>query len=156
MFPIMMALLEWNRKAELSCDRAGLLAVQDLDVSLKALAGMAGGLRGRSDEINLDDFVDQSDAYLDADGMASFYKVTAMLRRTHPFVMSRVAELRNWVTDGSYHTIIGGDYTRRGEEDGAMDEVGKAGAFYSEAATSVFENTEDKVVKTLGEVRQAP
>ena len=25
MFPIMMALLEWNRKAELSCDRAGLL-----------------------------------------------------------------------------------------------------------------------------------
>jgi len=149
MFPIMMALLEWNRKAELSCDRAGLLAVQDLDVSLGALAAMAGGIRGRNEQINLDEFVTQSDAYMDAEGMASFYKITAMLRRTHPFVMSRVAELRTWVTDGSYHEIIGGDYTRRGEEHGAMTEARAAGQYYSESATTVFENTEDKVVKTL-------
>lgn len=149
MLPIMMALLEWNRKAELSCDRAGLLAVQDLDVSLGALAAMAGGIRGRNDEINLDEFVAQSDAYLDTEGMASFYKVTAMLRRTHPFVMSRVAELRTWVTEGSYHAIVGGEYTRRGDEDGAVVEVREAGHYYSESATTVFENTEDKVVKTL-------
>jgi len=149
MLPIMLALLEWNRKAELSCDRAGLLAVQDLDVSLGALAAMAGGVRGRNDEINLDEFVAQSDAYLDTEGMASFYKVTAMLRRTHPFVMARVAELRNWVTDGGYHDIIGGDYTQRGDEDGALVEIGEAGAYYSDNATTVFENTEDKVVKTL-------
>ena len=90
----MLALLEWNRKAELSCDRAGLLAVQDLDASLGAFAAMAGGIRGRNDELNLDDFVAQSDAYMDVEGMAAFYKVTAVLRRTHPFVMARVAELR--------------------------------------------------------------
>ena len=149
MFPIMMALLEWNRKAELSCDRAGLLAVQDLDVSLGALAAMAGGVRGRNDEINLDEFVSQSDAYMDTEGMASFYKVTAMLRRTHPFVMSRVAELRSWVTSGDYHAIVGGEYTRRGEEEGTLGAARTASQYYSESATTVFENTEDKVVKTL-------
>jgi len=75
--------------------------------------------------------------------------VTAMLRRTHPFVMARVAELRTWVTDGSYHELVGGTYTRRGEEAGVLVEVGAASSYYSESATTVFENTEDKVVKTL-------
>lgn len=149
MFPIMMALLEWNRKAELSCDRAGLLAVQDLDASLGALAAMAGGVRGRDNEINLDEFVAQSDAYLDVEGMASFYKVTSMLRRTHPFVMTRVAELRNWVTDGRYHAIIGGEYIMRGAEPRALAEIGEARSYYSDSAATVFENAEDKVVKTL-------
>jgi Zn-dependent protease with chaperone function len=149
MIPIMLALLEWNRKSELSCDRAGLLAVQDLDVSLGALAAMAGGIRGRNDKINLDDFVAQSDAYLDTDGMASFYKITAMLQRPHPFVMSRVAELRNWVTDGTYHAILEGDYTRRGDEDSVATEAREAGEYYSEHATEVFENTEDKLIRTL-------
>ena len=32
--PITLALLEWSRKAEVSCDRAGLLATQDLDCLL--------------------------------------------------------------------------------------------------------------------------
>lgn len=149
MTPIVLALLEWNRKSELSCDRAGLLAVQDLDASLGSFAAMAGGIRGRNDEINLDEFVAQSDAYMDTEGMASFYKVTAMLRRTHPFVMTRVAELRTWVTDGGYHEIVGGDYTRRGDEAGALAEIGQARTYYSESATTVFENTEDKVVSTL-------
>lgn len=149
MFPIMMALLEWNRKAELSCDRAGLLAVQDIDASLGALAAMAGGVRGRNNEIDLNEFVAQSDAYMDVAGMASFYKVTAMLRRTHPFVMSRVAELRLWVTDGGYHDIMGGTYPRRGEEEGVLVQAAEAGRYYSDTATTVFENTEEKLVSTL-------
>ena len=149
MTPIMLAMLEWNRKAELSCDRAGLLVVQDLDASLGSMASMAGGIRGRNGEIDLDEFVAQSDAYLDTDGMASFYKITAMLGRTHPFVMSRVAELRNWVTDGEYHSILAGEYVRRGEENPVSTDLRAAGSYYSEAATTVFEDTEKKLIRTL-------
>lgn len=149
MTPIMLALLEWNRKAELSCDRAGLLTVQDLDASLGAMAAMAGGIRGRNGEINLDEFVAQSDAYMDTEGMASFYKVTAMLRRTHPFAMSRVAELRTWVADGNYHAIVDGDFVVRGQEHVVGHEARAAAEYYSEAATSVFEDTEKKVIRTL-------
>lgn len=149
MTPIILALLEWNRKAELSCDRAGLLAVQDFDVSMLTLASMAGGIRGREDEINIEAFVQQSDAYTDTEGMGAFYKVTASMGRTHPFPMARAAELRNWVGDGAYHDIIAGNYTRRGNEDEIRKDFDRAGAYYSESATDMFENAEDYVRKTV-------
>jgi|GEM_PF-4170877 len=63
--------------------------------------------------------------------------------------MTRVAELRTWVTNGSYHEIIAGSYTQRNEQDGVLAEVGNAGSYYSESATTVFEDAEDKVVKTF-------
>src|SRR5215471_4505597 len=40
---IIWALEEWFRKAELSCDRAGLLAGQDVDAARRALMKLAGG-----------------------------------------------------------------------------------------------------------------
>lgn len=149
MRPIIMAMLEWNRKAELSCDRAGLLTVQNLDHSVGAMAAMAGGIRGRNDEIDLDAVKAQSDAYRDTDGMASFYKVTAMLGRTHPFAMSRIAEIRDWHDNGTYGDIVLGNYVRRGDEGSVGTEVKKASEYYSDAATNVFEDTERKLIGTL-------
>src|SRR5262245_32024092 len=43
LLPFPLALLEWYRKAELSAERAGLLATQDLDVTLRTFLKMAGG-----------------------------------------------------------------------------------------------------------------
>ena len=40
---IVAALEEWQRKSELSCDRAGLLVGQDSDAALRALMKSAGG-----------------------------------------------------------------------------------------------------------------
>src|SRR6266496_4766062 len=49
---IIWALEEWYRKSELSCDRAGLLAGQDIDAARRAMMKMAGGARraGRPDQ----------------------------------------------------------------------------------------------------------
>jgi Zn-dependent protease with chaperone function len=55
--PILMALLEWYRKSELSSDRAGLLAVQDADATMRSLMLLAGGTRGET--LDLEDFVAQ-------------------------------------------------------------------------------------------------
>src|SRR6202522_4858366 len=44
---IIWGLEEWYRKSELSCDRAGLLAGQDIDASRRALMKTAGGARLR-------------------------------------------------------------------------------------------------------------
>ena len=41
--PFQLALLEWQRKSEFSSDRAGLLVVQDLNVSMSAEMKLAGG-----------------------------------------------------------------------------------------------------------------
>ncbi len=41
---VLVALLEWYRKSELSSDRAGLLTVQDPQVAMGAMLKMAGGI----------------------------------------------------------------------------------------------------------------
>ena len=41
---LVLALLEWDRKSELSADRAGLLACQDLESSQRLLVRTAGPL----------------------------------------------------------------------------------------------------------------
>jgi len=150
MLPITLALLEWNRKAEISCDRAGLLAVQDPDASLGVLAVLAGGVRGQHDSLNLEAFIEQSDEYRDTDGLASFFRFMNMLGQTHPFAVVRVAELRNWIESGTYHEIIGGTYRTRDDDDNVMGDIGEAAGNFSRTAGKVFEDTDEYLNKTLG------
>jgi len=51
---IIWGLEEWFRKSELSCDRAGLLAGQDVDAARRALMKLAGG--SQLSELNPDAF----------------------------------------------------------------------------------------------------
>ncbi len=156
MLPILLALLEWSRKAEVSCDRAGLLAVQDMDASLGLLANMAGGMRGR-DDINLQAFVDQSDEYRDSTGLDAYFKTMATLGQTHPFAVVRVAELRNWVDEGIYDEILRGEYPRKGEAppQSYLADLSDAGSLYSGKAVDIFENTEKYVNKALTSFMEA-
>ena len=147
--PITLALLEWSRKAEVSCDRAGLLAVQDLDVAMGMHAVMAGGIRGRRSELDVEAFVEQSDEYRDASGLAAYYRFLATLGRSHPFPVIRVAELRNWVDSGDYARILGGDYHRRGDPRSVGADMAAAGRNFSERAGQVFEDTDRYVNEAL-------
>ena len=54
-----LPLLHWSRMAELSCDRAALLVVQDPSVVARALSKLAGWSIPRLGEINLDEVVRQ-------------------------------------------------------------------------------------------------
>lgn len=145
--PITMALQEWSRKAEVSCDRAGLLAVQDLDASIGLLCVMAGGVRGRS--VNIDAFVEQSDEYGTSEGLDAYYKFMATLGRSHPFPVVRVAELRQWVASGAYDEILDGTYHRQGEPRPLAEDVAEAGKTFSDSAQKVFEDTDRYVNRAL-------
>lgn len=147
--PITLALQEWSRKAEVSCDRAGLLATQKPTASFGCLASMAGGIRGREGTIDLDAFVAQSDEYLDADGLDAYYKFMATLRRSHPFPVVRVAELRRWIDSGAYDAIIDGDYVRRTDEHQYLEDLNEARRSFSDTAGKVFEDTERYVNTAL-------
>ena len=64
MLPIQAALFAWSRKAELSCDRAALLATQSPEASARALAKLGGGgLRKRTDPLDLDAVCEQAKEY---------------------------------------------------------------------------------------------
>lgn len=110
------ALLEWDRKAELSADRAALLACQDVTVVRQALFATAGGVGPGAD---LDAFRDQAARYEDDVGAVdSIVKALVLVGRSHPFPVQRISELDRWVESGAYARVLAGDYPRRSTDDG--------------------------------------
>jgi Zn-dependent protease with chaperone function len=131
---IIWGLEEWYRKSELSCDRAGLLAGQDIDAARRALMKTAGG--SRLAEMNADAFHDQAHEY-DAtpDLRDSILKILQLQGNTHPFAVVRFAELDYWASSGDYERILGGDYPRRDTDRTASlgDEIKNAAKSYQES-----------------------
>ena len=118
---ILIALLEWSRKSELSSDRAGLLAIQEPDEVMGSMLKMAGG--GSDEETSLPEFIRQAEQYRESGDMADqVFKVLNLLGQSHPFWVLRVSELRGWIEAGEYDRILRGEYQRRGDPDPAYAE----------------------------------
>jgi Zn-dependent protease with chaperone function len=146
---IIGALHEWQRKAELSGDRAGLLAVQDPGAALRVQMKLAGG--GRLDDLDVTAFAQQGDEYLSSpDVRDSVLKLLLLEARSHPFAVVRAAELRRWVDSGEYTRILGGDFPKRADDPSASlrAEVGEAARHYRET----FERSQDPLVNLLKDV----
>jgi len=143
---IMAALMEWSRKAELSADRAGLLATQDPATAFRVHMKLASG--GHLDDLDPTSFFAQGAEY-DASGdlRDSLLKLLLIEGRSHPFAVVRAAELRRWVDSGDYTRILGGDYPRRGTDDDTKvsDAARDAAASYSDA----FRQSQDAVGKLV-------
>jgi len=113
---VLVALLEWYRKSELSSDRAGLLGVQDPEVAMTTMLKMAGG--GDAEQLNLQEFIQQAEEYRDGGDVADqVFKILNLMGTTHPFFVLRVHEMRAWIESGTYDRILRGEYPRRGEPD---------------------------------------
>ena len=131
---IIWGLEEWYRKSELSCDRAGLLAGQDVDAARRALMKLAGG--PYLSELNPDAFREQAHEY-DAvpDLRDSILKLLQLQGNTHPFAVVRFSELDHWATSGEYERILGGDYPQRTDDRNASlgDEMKNAANSYRDS-----------------------
>ena len=128
------ALNEWSRKAELSADRAGLLATQDPAAALRVHMKLAGGVP-ELEALDQTSFLAQGQEYLDAGDLRDFLlKVQLVENQTHPYAVVRATELRNWVDSGAYTEILGGDYPRRDEDAaaGVTDAAKEAASSYQE------------------------
>jgi Zn-dependent protease with chaperone function len=134
---VLVGLLEWMRKAELSSDRAGLLSGQDPQTALSTLMKLAGG--GYDNETNLNEFMIQADEYRQGGDVAdTVFKILNLLGSTHPFHVLRAAELRDWIENGSYDRMLRGGYKRRGEANTPyMDDLRAAASAYREDAADV-------------------
>ena len=143
---IIAALYEWWRKAELSADRAGLLATQDPAVSLRLSMKLAGG--GDLSEIDTTAFLEQAAEYdRTGDLRDSLLKIMLTWARTHPLPVARAAELRTWVDSGAYRRILEGDYPRREDDSTASmtADVKAAAESYRES----FRRSQDPLVNLL-------
>lgn len=133
---IQLALLEWFRNAELSCDRAAALVTRDPIAVCRALMVIAAGEAAM--ELNLDAFIQQAMDYDEGTGLDRLTRLTQDLRLTHPMPVRRVRELLAWVRCGDYDRIAGGDYIRRGQEPPLRDEVDAAQDHYARRVTDAF------------------
>jgi hypothetical protein len=146
---IIAALMEWSRKAELSADRAGLLATQDPATAFRTHMKLASG--GHVDQLDQTSFFAQGAEYAGTTEIRdSVLKLLLLERRTHPFPVSRAAELRSWVDSGAYTAVLGGTYPRREDDDTApVSEAAQAAAkSYGEA----FRSSQDVLGKTMHDV----
>jgi Zn-dependent protease with chaperone function len=146
-----LALLEWSRAAELTCDRAAALAVGDPVVVCRMLMRLAGGpLPG----MNVDAFIRQATTYTEEEDLfARRARFAAELGRTHPAAVRRVRELVTWVESGAYDRIRGGSYVRRGEEPPPSAEFDAAVRHYRERFTRMIERTIGGVNKLSNQIQ---
>ena len=86
--PAVLALNGWARRAEITCDRAGLICTGDLDVSIGCLVKLAIGSQKLYSEVKLDEYLAQLDEA--QKGIGRFDE----LGRRHPYLPKRVAALR--------------------------------------------------------------
>jgi hypothetical protein len=145
---IRYALLEWFRGAELSCDRAAALVTRDPQAVCRALMVISAG--EAAEDLNLDAFIAQAMDYEDSKGMEKLTRLWQDLRVTHPMPVRRVRQLLNWVREGDYDRIVGGDYIRRGHEPPLRDEADAAQEHYSKRISDAFQQAGSSV----GEVGQ--
>jgi len=152
---ILFALLEWYRKAELSADRAGSLAVQDPEVGMRVMMKLAGG--GAMTETDLPEFIRQADEYRAGGDLADqVFKVLNLLGATHPFPVLRVAEMRDWFQSGDYDRIVRGEYRRRGDAEPAYTEdLSAAARAYAEGARTTFDAAADAARRMLDSMRKS-
>jgi Zn-dependent protease with chaperone function len=148
--PIIAALKEWDRKSELSADRAGLLAVQDKKPCYSVLMRMAGG--DNPSELNMNDFFLQAEEYENSKNLLDgIHKILNTVWTSHPFPVIRLAELRNWITSGDYARIISGDYQKRGNSKKRITEDIKDSFEYYKNETIKDSDPVLQVVRDLGE-----
>jgi Zn-dependent protease with chaperone function len=142
---VLMALLEWSRKAELSCDRAGLLAVQNPDATLRSFMKLAGG--GQPEENDLNEFLRQADEYRQSGDVADIvFKVLNLLGTTHPFHVLRAAEVRDWIEAGEYDRIVRGEYRKRTDDQAPyVDDLADAARAYRDEASDVMKQFGDAI-----------
>ncbi len=143
---ITAALMEWSRKAELSADRAGLLATQEPAVAFRVHMKLACG--GDPAELDLTSFFAQGAEY-DSTGdlRDSLLKLMLVEARSHPFAVVRATELRRWVDGGEYNGMLAGAYPRRSEDGGAT--VSDAAAQAAQSYAESFRQSGDAATKLV-------
>jgi Zn-dependent protease with chaperone function len=134
---VKLALLEWFRCAELSCDRAATLVTRDPLITSRTLMVIAGGASSR--KLNLDAFLKQAAEYEEWEpGWDKLSRMRIEVSQTHAFPVRRVSELMKWVRSGDYDRVMRGDYVKRGDPVNARAEAGDAVEFYAERFRALF------------------
>lgn len=99
--PAALALNAWSRRAEITCDRAGLLCTRDLKSGEAALVKTAVGSQRLYGDINVDEYLQQLGQAQAGPGRI------AELLSTHPYLPKRVKALRLFADTSFFRSVCG-------------------------------------------------
>ena len=104
-----MAIFDWERKSELSADRAGLIVTQSLPIANRTFMKMAASAPSLYSQMDENEFLKQVETYEDASD-ASFinqaYIALITAKMTHPFTILRAKKLVDWVKKVNLHRLL--------------------------------------------------
>ncbi|HAE37836.1 MAG TPA: peptidase M48 [Candidatus Riflebacteria bacterium] len=107
---LQLALFDWERKSEMTCDRAGLLCVQNQHIANRAFMKMAAASPKLYAEMDEAEFLRQIRAYEDASDESFINKTyTAIITSTmtHPFLILRAKQLDSWISNDDFSKVSG-------------------------------------------------
>jgi len=109
---LQIALLKWKRMSELTADRAGLLACQDVAPAISTMMKLAGLPNKFYDAINTEDFIAQAREFeaLDAEKLNWLAKWFSSAEQTHPWTVLRANQFLTWVDSGEYQAVVTGSH----------------------------------------------
>jgi Zn-dependent protease with chaperone function len=101
------AVMRWLRAAELSCDRAALLVVQDPKIVVSSFMKLAGGSSRLAEELSVDAFLEQARSYDKATASPlGWYLRNAQNRAlSHPLPVLRAAEIDAYARSSEYREL---------------------------------------------------
>ena len=99
--PALLALRAWYRRAEITCDRAGLLCSQDVDAGVGSFMKLAVGSARLHGEMDVDVYLEQLEENRRSVGryLEAF--------STHPYLPKRIRALRLFAESALYQQTIG-------------------------------------------------
>lgn len=105
-----LALYDWQRKSELSADRAGLLCVQNQRAANRSFMKLAAGSPRLYEQMDEEEFIKQIRSYEDATDenfINKAYTALVTAKLSHPFLVMRAKHLDAWVQSGEYTDLTG-------------------------------------------------
>ncbi len=117
--PAILALQAWSRRAEITCDRAGLLCVKSLEVATAATVKMALGSQKLYKDLKMDEYLKQLE-----EGRRSVGRFLEVFR-SHPYVPKRIEALKLFAETEYYrrHAGLGSGGTPAHECDAAVAKI---------------------------------
>lgn len=118
-------LMDWSRCSELSADRAGLLACQNMADAASAFAKMSGhayGMAGNMEEVLLE----QAKGYRRTFGEYGLFRrlvksLGYAFTATHPFIPLRFEWMKDWHDGGMFKELLDATYAERREIAAMLD-----------------------------------
>lgn len=99
--PATLALRAWSRRAEITCDRAGMLCARDPEVSARALTKLVLGSRKLYEDFNIEVFLEQYEE--GKEGLGRYMEAFA----THPWLPKRILSMREFEQSKVFRQHVG-------------------------------------------------